>query len=739
MPFSAYVELVEAISEAEPYSYLDSGYENEEVLEVLEKFEAIYASVKNVEVLVEQLKELLASIEELINLNYPDVEALQTAYEVAAPYVEEGAEFELEEGQTTEQAMQSVITTLQEAIKSYYMSQEVSRETPADYTFLLTNPNFEQQGDWAWSMSSKDGADLWLGGCRPSEDGGANRQGINLWGKTISSIDVHQDLVNIPNGLYKVSAELITQKDCATDQHVYAVGLGTVISTALQTEGWDTYEWEQLITEDFVVVVDGKLTVGVASTGSSDSKGWFQATNFKLYYYGEASDEDLKGIWEASLERANEYAEKLLAGDSKVIKSAIATATPLAEGGKYVEAYQTLNSVVEASDSIYDITMRFSEGNLLEVEELIEGVDEAAYPYSSQVLAAAKQLVDAALAAEDATYKILAQLDEKLGGYVDYVTYLVEAEDILATIKGVDATHKDFVKDEIIAAQVADLTSKLRSVNACEDLLCKLKTAMLALQGYININLNDSDATSLIINATIDDDAATGWTIVKGTGNGPTNTGQHYDGTDNNRYLDSWNPSGLNFTAYQEIYGLPDGTYQLKVAARSDGDNAYIFAAPNKLEADTAAWTATTQWDMIKKNGDKRGDIWYADSLAWEAAGGVGEFPYFSANNGEGRGWSYNTIRVEVTGHYLAIGVTANHLLTGKEAFTASWIGADDWTLELVSKSQTQSEYSPFTGIENVEITPAQVGIYDLFGRRIDTPTSTGIYIINGVKTVIKK
>ena len=747
LPLSATVELSEAISEAEPYSYLDSGYENEEVLEVLEKFEAIFAGVKNVEVLVEQLKGMLASIEnELIDLDYPDVEALQAAYEVAAPYVEDAAEFELEEGLTTEQTIQSVIATLQEAINAYYMSQVVTRETPADYTFLLPNPNFEQKGDWNWSMSSNDGEDLWVGPIngsntiRPSEDGGEPRYGVNLWGRTISSIDVHQDLVNIPNGLYKVSAELITQKDCATDQHVYAVGLEAVTSAALQTEGWDTYEWEQLQTEDFAVVVDGKLTVGIASTGSTDSKGWFQATNFKLYYYGEASAEDLKGVWDASLERANEYAEILLAGDSKVIKEAIAAATPLAESGKYVEAYQTLNPVVVASDSIYDITMQFMEGNIVDVEDLIANVDEESYPYSSQVLAAAKRFVDDAISAEDATYTILAQMDEKLGGYVDYVTYLIEAEDILATIKGVDAAHKTFVKDEIITPQVADLTSKLRSAAACEDLLGKLRSAVKALQGYTNLKYNVGDATSLIVNPTIDDEAATGWTIVKGTGNGPTNAGQHYDGTDTNRYLDSWNPEGLNFTAYQEIVGLPDGTYQLKVAARSDGDNAYIFAAPNKLEADTAAWTATTQWDMIKNNGDKHGEIWYADSLAWVAADGVGEFPYFNANNAEGRGWSYNTITVEVTGHYLAIGVTANHLLTGKEAFTASWIGADDWTLQLVSKSETQSEYSPFTGIENVEIAaPVQTGIYDLFGRRIETPTSTGIYIVNGVKTVIKK
>ena len=49
-----------------------------------------------------------------------------------------------------------------------------------------------------------------------------------------------------------------------------------------------------------------------------------------------------------------------------------------------------------------------------------------------------------------------------------------------------------------------------------------------------------------------------------------------------------------------------------------------------------------------------------------------------------------------------------------------------------------------YTDIEDVELTeqpvaPAVKGIYDLFGRRIDMPTATGIYIVDGVKRVIKK
>ena len=738
LPTSAAIELSEAISEAEPYSYV-GDYENEEVLVILEQFEALFAGVKNVEALVEQLKGLLISIEDnLIGLGYPGAKALQEAYGVAAPYVEEAAEFEVEEGQTTEQVMQAVVTALQEAIYTYYESQVATRENPADYTFLVPNANFEQKGNWTWSMTS-GGSDLWNGGCRPSEDGGANRQGVNLWGWGITSVDVHQVLTGLPNGLYKVSAELITQGSYATDQHVYAVGVSTTTSKALEVEGWDSFEWEELVTNDFAVVIDGKLTIGVtASQGGTNSEGWFQATNFKLYYYGEASDEDLKGAWEASLARANEFATTLLPGDSKGVKAAIASATTLAEAGKYIDACQALNPAMEASDSIYNVTVNFYNDNYATVADYAKSLD-VAYVYSLQVATAAKALADQALKVEDATYAILGAINTKLGGYANYISYLVEAEDVIATIKGVKDEYKTFVKEQVIVPQVADLVEKLHLASVCEDLLGKLKAAIQALQSFNNLKVNVGDVTDLIVNSTIDDDAATGWTIIKGTGNGPTITGQHYDGTTTNRYIDSWSPSGLNFTAYQEIIGLPDGTYELKVAARSDGDNAYIFAAPNKLEADTAAWAATTQWDMVKKNGDKYGEIWYADSLAFVAADGAGEFPYFNANNGQGRGWSYNTITVEVTHHYLAIGITANNLLTCKDAFSGSWMGADDWTLKLVNKAAVQSDHNPFTGIEAVKVTTGvKQGVYDLFGRRVDAPTAAGIYIINGKKVVIK-
>lgn len=742
LPEAAVMQLQDAVMEAEDYT--EPGLDKEEVSAVLAAFEAEFASVKNVITLFDELVAKLSKTEELVNLDYPGVNELVAAYDVADAVRNAGAGIEVPEDQTAEAYLKDVIAALDAAIVAYYESQVATPETPADYTHLLPNPNFEQKGNWTWHVTGGD-TDQWNGGCRPNEEGGANRQGVNLWGWGISSIDVHQELTNLPNGLYKVSAELITQAGYATDQHVYAKGISTVKSEYLTEEGWDSYTWQELTTTECAVVIDGKLTIGAASSqGGSNSEAWFQATNFKLLYCGAASAEDLKAAWDASLARANEVAGILLAGDSKAVKEAIAAATPLAEAGQYVEACQALNPVVAASDSIFNATQNFKSGNYQAIIDLGAELDETVNAKSIELIAAAQTMADAVLNAEDATHKVLEPLNAKLAGYVAYVTYLIEAENTIATLKNVPAEDLATAQG-IINAQVADLVAVLRPAADSEDLLAKLKKVVLALNSYDKLNLRAGDLTGeLIINYDLEADAdATGWTIVKGTGSGPTNSGEHYDSTTpSSRYLDSWNPNSgtLNFTAYQEIVGLPDGTYQLTVATRADGDNAYVYASPERLEADTAAWTAATQWAMVKNYGAYGGEIFAADTLLWHELNGVGEFPYMNARNGEGYGWSYDTINVVVTNHYLVIGFTANPLLTGKDKFSGTWMGADDWKLVLVEKAANQSAHNPFTGVENIEVVaPVVKGIYDLFGRRVETPTVSGIYIIDGKKVVIKK
>ena len=735
--------------EGEGYTDEDSEYTDEEINAVILAFDAMWAEALAAVDLFANLKAQAQRIEnELIPLGYPGADALWELLGEAEEYFDQ----EREEPINTYENLQALAAKFDAAVVDYYLSQEATEDVAADFTYFVSNPNFEQKGEWTWSVAG-GGSDQWNGGCRPSEEGGANRQGVNLWGWGITSVDVHQTLTGLPNGLYKVSAEMITQTNYATDQHVYATGAATVTSDYLTVEGWDTYEWTTLTTNDFAVVVDGTLTIGAAaSQGGTNSEGWFQATNFKLYYYGPASSEHLQGAWESLKAEAEEAVEVLLPSEEKDVVASLAEATSVADAGNYAEACGLLSATLEVWDSTIVASKNFYGGYYAKLDtiRLYDAYDgcEMVYSFADATIA----LADAILASDTTTCKVFPTLNEQLHAYANYASTLRDAENEMKSGNYAEV-YVNYLKDEIIAAQLAKLNASLVTVEKCDALRADLQKAIDVLKGTANYGteIEEGDVTYLIVNPGIEvvDGAVAGWTILKNNAqNCGTNSNEHYSGV-TNAYLDAWHPTAgtNNATFYQEIGGIPDGTYELTVAARTDGNNAFIFAATASSIAD-----ASTEWAEVKNYAAWRGEIWEADSLQWEADGKPSAddvdltelYPYFMARPtdntlyGEGYGWSWHTIEVEVTNHVLTIGLTTDAELSGKN-FSGTWMGADDWSLKLVKINDVQSEYNPFLGVENIEVAaPVVKGIYDLFGRRIDAITAPGLYIVNGKKVLVK-
>ena len=64
--------------------------------------------------------------------------------------------------------------------------------------------------------------------------------------------------------------------------------------------------------------------------------------------------------------------------------------------------------------------------------------------------------------------------------------------------------------------------------------------------------------------------------------------------------------------------------------------------------------------------------------------------------------------------------------------------------LRIIESEKYIADFKATLDIEDVEIAdkdalPAKKGIYDLFGRRVDNPAATGIYVVDGKKCLIKK
>ena len=750
IPSAVRYEMEDHLSSIEKYT--DVGYSEEEVNAVILELDARWKKVEEAMAIYAEITELFDYADGvLIGLDYPGVDALNDILDIVYGCFDEESEV------NDYDYLVEMLTLLDNGVTAYILSQEASEDVAADFNYFVPNPNFEEKGEWTWTMVGRD-PDMWIGGCRPAEapaegETAVNRQGVNLWSNDIKSVDVHQTLTGLPNGLYKVSAEMITQTGCATDQHVYAIGAATVTSENLQYEGWDTYEWTTLTTTDFAVVTDGTLTIGAASSqGGTNPAGWFQATNFQLYYYGEASAERLQGAWETLEAEAKEAVDFLIPNEEKAVVAALAAAIPQAAAGKYVDACNTLRPVIAEWDSVIVASKNFYGGyyaklDTIRLYDAYEGC-EMVYSFADAAIA----LADAILESKSASCKLFPGLNNQLHSYANYAAALRDAEN---EMKNEDAGYEqkniDFLMTQVIEPQVADLTGKLLRVEDCDAATEVLKRAIVMLQNSAVEfdDLEEGDVTSVIKNADVEADLEGNWTVVQGGAqNCGRNASEHYSGVADNDYIDAWNgtPGANTATFYQEFAGIPDGTYRLVVAARTDGDNVWIYAATNPDVKDES-----TLFVEVENNGAWRGGIWAEDSLAWEAAGRPEEnmteaYPYFMARYntelgyGEGYGWNWHVIEdIKVTNRYLAIGISANGEHTGKDSFTGTWFGADDWSLELVEKSEVQGEYNPFLGVDNVEVaTPVVQGIFDLFGRRIDTPTAPGIYIVNGKKMVVK-
>ena len=696
--------------------------------------DAAFAKAKESVKLMEQLNDDYEAFANFVaETNYDGVDAANAVLDEIEAFIE------MENEEAGYDELYAIIEKLKQAKNDYLMSQAASKDTPADYTFLLPNANFEAKGDWVWNVThSGGGTDCWIGGCQPTMEGGEKRQGVNLWGNHITSLDLHQVLTGLPNGLYSISAEMITQSGYATDQHLYVTGINTSVSPNLENEGWDSYEWTTLQT-GYVVVIDGTLTIGATSSTFGDaSQGWFQATNFKLQYYGAASDEDLKVAYDATLAEAQALVPNLLKGDAAKLQAKIDEAIALSATSNGEAAALLIEPIKTAKKAATDYDAFLKGAYQTAVDNAAAyGTDDAV-----EVLAAALAFADAITATDTTTTAALAAITEKLNAYNDYTNYLEEVGYMLID-RG--AGYAQYIINDLkvyIALQKADLLAEFQVKANVEDLKAKLQSwaDLLAKSAYMNAKAGD-DVTALIVNPTFDSDAA-GWLVNKGTGNTDTNASQHWGADAANRYMDSYNGTAkaLNFRASQVLTDIPNGTYSVKVATRANNTGAYIFALGEAITSEEVndstvmlqvANSANTKWQEIAHYGDSLGGIWQAEQSKWEASEAYDDAIH-NANDGKGFGWTWATIEgIEVTNHEMVIGVTTDSTVTKKAGFEGQWFSVDDWSLTLTAVSDN-SNWTIENGIENVAATVKETVYYAIDGRRLALPGKG----VNIVKTV---
>lgn len=727
---------------------------------------------------------------------YPGADALRAVYAEISDFIASG------EGYSADYMKNDTI--LSEAIETYYYSQTYSEDSPADYTFLINSPLMVKES--AEPTIEEDGTftypniDNYSDGTTPSDDIDSEgwmranttgdqrynfKQGRvcwNAWASGFDELSFFQDLSSLPNGYYTISADLTTGEGMESTQHVFGTSATqTVTSPNLTGSTWVSEApyngtWVTLTT-DKVMVTDGNLTVGAASTGSSTTgaMGWFLVTNFKLYYYGPVDEDDLKATYEAKIAECQAQCDTMMfAVDKATFQAAI-------DKYKNVELSQ-MNAAIDSLHSAQTI----STASITEWTGLTTGTyaalqdSVAAGIYGEQgnlIVNKAVEIVTNWMNSASATYTDSPSKTTILRYYRDsYLPVFKTAAKTAYTSSSAQAVIAANIADQV--EELTDIT-ELPTTDTLDFYIAELQNAISVANAADLFANGSTDYTSIITNPDFDD-IVDGWTIYSpNTVTGTYDSSQNYDGQ-SGYYLNAWTAStgALVYNAHQTLSNIPNGTYKLQAIVRTNGTaGTYLYTIADNDSVEGVKMTevvmqpfnytkyvdptvkAADGGDSIIYSAGMYGEIWaeaydmfYSGEVTGAELERYGEI--IDANSSRGHGWFRANVEAEVKNHELIIGFANDYDFTeayGGNKFDGTWLSADNFTLTLVSLGDN-SDWDPTTDMNEVDSSAAPIyrvvnGAIYTEGVVVSTTGSTvasgeklptGVYIIKEGTNIVK-
>ncbi|MBR5147948.1 MAG: hypothetical protein IKV15_01975 [Bacteroidaceae bacterium] len=687
------------------YDVLDSTLDiDEDNLEaILAEQERIKEAIAHAEEgvkLARRLEIMINNYGALTELAYDGLAAFQQALDVAIAIYEA---FDV----TTYEGYAQAIVDLEAAYVAYNLSQQASAEAPADYTFLLSAPSFYDEfcGLSIYEMNG-DNRDVWgneEGWIRTGNYGHADYLGDKIcwssWGAWFGTMTMKQELTDVPNGYYSVTCLAAAIEGEITNQRLFAKGFDTSYSPIMTIGGdWNFQSWETMTTA-IVAVIDGKLTIGFTSDNlNGGSTGWYCVADFKLNYHGPITEEQFQSLLTDKVKSA-EATKCNLRGDYAPLQGAIEVAKTAATTEEIIAAADTLDKAVlhiEASNKAYQ---SFVDGIMADTELSASTL----YGTPAEMLYNVIGRVWEVCAADTTTSRALPFLEQVLHNYDAFAIAITEYEMEVEML--IDDEVQKWVDEynATLQQQLEYANTYFASGDILDEYVLRLAHHIQAIKAYpvckeaAVSNGEEVDMTDLIMNP--DAESEMGWIFNKGTGNTHRSQGNHYSGDPNWKYFDSWNPTPgkLNFRAHQVVRNVPNGTYRLEFAIRTDcTQGIVVYTATGNTSADTlmvsgggANKNPEPKYDadgnvVLDENGEPEHEY---SSLYW---GGIWEQADEGsaeklANNGYGHGWNaYKIEDIKVTNHQLTIGITTDSLLTNIP-FDGCWFSVADFKLILVS------------------------------------------------------
>lgn len=722
-------------------TYADTGNYDEGIVVLGEYSKRLSKAYKNISSIEELLEEIALLLE---TTDYPGKSTFLSSYNESQSKMESkelSIDFLLDQPQV-----------LELSIGEYKLSQmEVATaESPADLSMYITHPSFRVEMKYSSESTTSD--EGWTYECLPEKNGdygarhkyadetGKNLTCFNAWSTNFSSMNLYQTIEGLPDGKYKVECIGWCSEDNNNDQHAYIKNsAGVTAVSANATKAMTTTEWERF-TSGEVVVTDGKVTIGFASTSEGGPAGWFLVTDFKLLYTGMYTMNELNEICASMISEA-EGMSTPLKGDQQILEDALTSVKSATELETLKEAEVSLGIAttrVKTSNEKYNT---FVENVLNPLHTQLEStLEEKAHATLSKV----NQYVIERLSSDDIMHEEIDELTALIEAYVNYVNY--QTDIVSPVLEESEKYDPDAIRDLQACSdeQWQQANDDLSKANA--DALYWSLRELTERVKQTHVAGEDADMSFLIKNAGLEEGNDwwnNYWTVDKmdTQSNMQSNKGDHYSGNPENRYLNARGNGILTeFNAYQTVTGLPNGTYLLRAACRADAADAYLYALNSE---------GTLYKQQIIINSDAGGSLYESalEKALNEASILTGKPIDELYASGEydcpvpDAGWDWNEVKgIEVVDHTLTIGIATTASVTGSDGYTGSLISGDDFQLIYV-KAGDNSDIEYVSGIAKVmdDSSNGKTGIYDLQGRRIKegAKLNRGIYLINGKKVFV--
>ncbi len=661
--------------------------------------------------------------------NYSDQDELESAAEDGLNMYEEHT------ASTAE--VQAMILRIADALQQAKLN---SYHEGDDVTHIITNPTFNDE-TVAATYTQPQSTKGWIGA---NVIGAGWITDTRLAEVYDQDCDIHQDLSGLKKGAYRLSIQAFYRPAGASSSAYQAYLNGDSLTQAYIYMG----KTQQRVKSIYA------CTFPESITSVSRENHWVNVGSDEAIYVPNTMDEAYVAM------NGSVDGEQDAAYDNNYRNVVYGVVTE--QGGSMPIGFKIENHASTSWVIFRDFRLEYLGNDPTYIRPVLQNkMDEAKNDFVSQKMAAAdKAALDNAVAAGQTAldnndgdammnaFNAIATAETQAKASIAAYAQLAASYDSLAA--QYDASEKATAEarttaktllDEVKAAlndgtiAVADIPAKQAEMKAA-------RKALMILPGSDD---EPSKYTSWIQNPTYG--SADGWTVNKTAG----------DGTPGIEYntMEIWNATA---DVYQDIEGLPEGTYQVRVQSlfrpvsaeeawkdllgdsiENYGEHAVIYAnwdsiAPSywcsKYNADSYSWTTGSYSNMV-------------DSVLDETADTMMTVTYHFANNRQAAEYQFQMNYYPVQSFFTYVGSNGHLRLGFKNTAhkVQDWFVVSNWELYYYGKD---SQYAKTTGINDIDADEAVTfnEVYTVDGRRVNG-LQKGLNIVRGKtasgKTVTKK